>query len=299
VLEALRRSGVIDASYNECAPLDTAKSHRLIALGRHGTPEIVVKLDRPDVLWAAARFLQTYGASPVVPRLRYVDPDFGFFAYEYVPGADPRESTDRIDKAQALQTIVRDLLSRYVAADAADACWVDELYPPDNDTGHLGRTWQGFISMYLYHRHMAVRPHLPSDAEALVRDLAVSPERRGDTPLALLHGDCGAHNFVFRGGALTGVIDPRPVAGEPIWDLAMVFVSWPDALTLDAIAPAAEALERAGRWGPPPRERQRLLTEEVLIALYAWIGVVAKHIPKELPVYIAAWARWTDLLGRA
>jgi hypothetical protein len=58
VLEALRRSGVIDASYTECAPLDTAKSHRLIALGRHGVPEIVVKLGRPDMLWAAIRFLQ-------------------------------------------------------------------------------------------------------------------------------------------------------------------------------------------------------------------------------------------------
>jgi hypothetical protein len=124
-------------------------------------------------------------------------------------------------------------------------------------------------------------------------ELAALSRRRGPGPLALLHGDCGAHNFVTRGGSLAAVIDPRPVAGEPIWDLAMAFVSWPGALTLDTILPAAESLERAGLWHPAPGTRHRVLVEEVLIALYAWIGVAGKHILEELPAYVAAWSEWT------
>ena len=299
-LEELRGLGVIGKGYEECAPLDESKREQLIALGRGGVPEVVVKLARPvDPLWAAVRYLEAYRDSPLVPRLRYVDPGCAFLAYDFVSGTDPRESDVRVDKARALETLVGELLCRYESAGSADACWVDELHPADTDTSYRGRTWQEYIEMYLWHRHAAVRPHLPKGAEALVLELAASPRRRGEGPLALVHGDCGGHNFVFREGVLAGVIDPRPVAGEPVWDLAMAFVSWPGDLTLETVMPAAEALERAGRWSPAAGAREEVLIEEVLIAMYAWIGIVAKHMPEELPEYVAAWGRWEELLQRA
>ena len=296
--------GVIGEGYEECAPLEERKRERVIALGRGGVPEVVVKIERTvDPLWATVRYLEAYRASPLVQRLRYVDPEFAFLAYDFVPGAAetvrPPEGGEPLNKAGVLEKLVLELLSGYVAAESADACWVDELHPTNTDTSFRGRTWQGFIEMYLWHRHDAVRPHLPGGAKALVLELAASRRRRGEGPLALVHGDCGGHNFLFRDGALVGVIDPRPVAGEPVWDLAMAFVSWPGGLTLETVIPAAEALERSGRWSPVAGTRERVLIEEVVIALYAWMGIVAKHMPEELPEYVEAWGRWTELLRRA
>lgn len=294
----LRRLGVVDDSYSVCPPLEGGTSGKVLALGRGAIPEIVVKVDRPAVLWAAVRFLDAYGNSPLVPTLRHVDPAFRFFAYEYAPGADARESTERIDKPRALLTLTRDLLCHYVPADAPGAWWVDGFYPPDGPAP-AGTPWQDFVAAYLSHRHEAVRPHLPAGAEALVRTLASLPHRRGSGPLALLHGDCGAHNFVFRAGHLAAVIDPRPVAGEPIWDLAAAFVSWPGDLTPETVLPAADALERAGRWRPQPEDRLRVLLEEVLIALYAWTGVCVRYLPDDVPHYVDAWNGWAGLLRSA
>jgi aminoglycoside phosphotransferase (APT) family kinase protein len=144
-----------------------------------------------------------------------------------------------------------------------------------------------------------VRPHLPRGAAALAQRVAGAPRRRGEGPLYLLHGDCGANNLVFREGRLAAVIDPHPAVGEPIFDLAYAFVSWPGDLTLDTILPAAEALERAGRWRPPPGERHRLLIEEVVLALYVRLGTFAVWRRADVPAYVAAWAHWTDLLRRA
>nr|WP_239587430.1 phosphotransferase [Bacillus pakistanensis] len=59
----------------------------------------------------------------------------------------------------------------------------------------------------------------------LVQRLAESSNRIPSKGPFLLHGDCGVHNFVFKGGSLSGVIDPTPVLGEPLYDLLYAFCS--------------------------------------------------------------------------
>lgn len=172
---------------------------------------------------------------------------------------------------------------------------VPEGFPSDT----AATIWQDFLGLALADRHETVRPYLPPGAEALARDLAAAPQRRGKGPLYLLHGDCGAHNFVVRDGRLASVIDPLPLAGEPIFELAFAFASWPGDLTLDAIWPAAEALERAGLWLPSPGERRRVLFEEVVIALYSRVGTFVTWHPADVPAYVEAWSYWTALLQRA
>jgi hypothetical protein len=297
-LAELRLHGVIDAGDVACVTLRDGADTAVVALDRGTGPELVVKLAQPGILWAAARFLEAYRGLPLVPTLRHVDPAFRFLVYDWAPGVIGREMEAPVDKAQTLLALTRALLCRYIPAGTAVGCQLDELYGPE-DGWPRGRTWQGFLRMRLAGRHDTVRSHLPRGAAAFVRRLAAAPRRRGEGPLYLLHGDCGAHNFVFRGGRLSAVIDPLPMAGEPVFELAFAFVSWPGDLTLETILPAAEALERAGLWRPPPRKRRRLLIEEVVIALYSRVGTFVVNRPADVPAYLEAWAHWTDLLRGA
>jgi hypothetical protein len=296
-LAEMRRRGVIDDGYVERIPISRGEGRAVVALGRGGGPELALKLDQPSALRAAARFLEVYRGLPLVPTLRHVDPAYRFLVYDWEPGTLVRDGRARIDKATALLELSRGLLCRYVPAGTAAACHLEEIYASEAGPPQ-GRTWQDFLGLALSGRHETVRTHLPRGAEALARDLAAAPQRHGGGPLYLLHGDCGAHNFVVRDGRLASVIDPLPLAGEPIFELAFAFASWPGDLTLDAIMPAAETLERAGLWHPP-RRRTRTLVEEVVIALYSRIGTFVTWRPADLPAYVDAWAHWTGLLRRA
>ncbi|MGH2350126.1 MAG: aminoglycoside phosphotransferase family protein [Chloroflexota bacterium] len=296
-LAELRRHGVIGANGIECVPLRVYRDTAVVVLDRGAGPELVVKVDQPAMLWAVGRFHEAYRGLPLVSVLRHVNPAHRFLAYDWVPGELGRGLDPPPEKAEMLLALAQGLLCRYVPVDSADAGWLHELYGAE-DGRPRGRTWQQFLGRGLAGRHDQVRAHLPRGASALVRRLAAAPHRRGEGPLHLLHGDCGAHNFVFQEGRLSAVIDPLPVAGEPVFELAFAFASWPGDLTLDAILPAAEALERAGRWRPPPRARRRVVIEEVVIALYSRVGTFVVNRPADVPAYLEAWAHWTDLLRR-
>ncbi|HEX2033711.1 MAG TPA: phosphotransferase [Chloroflexota bacterium] len=305
-LAELRRRGVLGPADDvACVPLQVDSTKAVVALDRGAGPELVLKLDRCSLVWAAAVFLETYHGLPFLPALRHVDPAYRFLVFDWASGATGRQleaqgAIAAVDKAQTLLSLARGLLCRYVPADPAlgpPGCWLHERYP--GRSAVRSHTWQAFLARGLASRDDPVRPHLPPGTAALVQHLASAPWRRSGAPPHLLHGDCGAHNLLFLEGHLTAVIDPLPAVGEPIFDLAFAFVSWPGDLTLDAILPAAQALESAGRWCPPPRERHRLLIEEVLLALYVRLGTFAVWRRKDIPTYVAAWAHWTDLLRRA
>lgn len=107
----------------------------------------------------------------------------------------------------------------------------------------------------------------------------------------LLHGDCGVHNFVFaENGTLTGIIDPDPVVGEPLYDLIYAFCSSPDMLTVDTILPAVEKLE-------PEMTGSYELNTEVLQGLYFRIATCIRHHPGDLEKYVEAWAYWLSRIS--
>lgn len=98
----------------------------------------------------------------------------------------------------------------------------------------------------------------------------------------LLHGVFGVHNFVFaKNDTMTGIIDPDPVVGEPLYDLIYAFCSSPDSLTVDTIVPAAEKLG-------PEVTREYELNREVLQGLYLRIDACIRHHPEDLDQYTEA-----------
>jgi hypothetical protein len=297
-LAELGRCGVINIAAVRQVPLRRPGEDGttgVVALDLGAGPELVVKIDDPSALSAAIRYHETYRGAPLIPALRHADPESRFVAYDWVPGELGRGLEPPPDKATTLVAIAEGLLSQYVPVPSGNP---GRLHAPWLPPNFAWRTWQQFLGAVLYGRHDQVHAHLPSDAAALVKDLAASPHRHADGPLYLMHGDCGAHNFVFRDGRLVAVIDPAPMVGEPIFELAFAFASWPADLTLDAIMPAAEVLERSGRWHPPPRARRRALVEEVLISLYSRVGTFVVNRPDDVPAYLDAWTRWTGLLTK-
>ena len=261
----------------------------VVALDRGAGPELVVKIDDPSALSAVIRFHQAYRGTPLVPALRHADPESRFVAYDFVAGELGRGLEPPPDKAATLLAIAEELLSQYVPVPSATP---GRLHAPWLPASFRWRTWQQYLAAVLHGRHDQVHAHLPGDAAALVEEIAASPRRHADGPLYLMHGDCGAHNFVFRDDRLVGVIDPAPMVGEPIFELAFAFASWPADLTLDANV-------RIVRVPPPPREARRALIEEVLIALYSRTGTFVVNRPGDVPAYLDAWTRWTELLAQA
>jgi aminoglycoside phosphotransferase (APT) family kinase protein len=102
----------------------------------------------------------------------------------------------------------------------------------------------------------------------------------------LLHGDCGVHNFIFQGGHLSGVIDPTPIIGDPLYDLIYAFCSSPDDLSKETIDFAVSYLLH---------KRDNKLYQDVIIGLYLRLGTCRKHHPNDFEEYLKAWSYWKDL----
>ena len=281
----LRDAGIVEAAVTRCEPLSGGTASRVAALSRPGgAPELVVKLNDPAAVRAEADYFRTYATSALLPRLHHVDASHRFLVTDFIPGVKLRYQEDEVDVGGVMQTLVRELFGRYVPADSASV--------EDGD-------WSNVLGNRVAERHEFLAPHVRAKDQQLAEALARSSRRLEDAPLHLLHGDCGAHNFLFaagpRGpGQLRAVIDPYPVAGYPIYDLAFAFVSWPHRLDPADILPAAEALTASGRWKPGGDLRQTLW-EEVVIALYKRLGTCKWHHPHDLPHYLAAWSRWLTL----
>lgn len=312
----LRAAGVVDAALSRCEALAGGTASRVSALARaDGAPELVIKVNKPALVQAEAMVLRLYARSALLPRLHHEDPAHRFLVIDFVPGGQLRYGVDRVDVGAVLMTLVQELLGRYVPASEAGvpagvvgelAVWLEDGNGSDeNRTDGSGESvsekWRTFLERQLSYRREVLAPHVTKEDRQLVERLARGEGRVEDGPLYLMHGDCGAHNFLFerRGeglGALRAAIDPYPVVGYPILDLAYGFVSWPNGLDPAQITPAAEALREAGRWRPNGEWRQ-VLYEEVAIALYMRMGTCLMHHPRDLPAYLEAWRRWRGMVG--
>jgi fructosamine-3-kinase len=129
-----------------------------------------------------------------------------------------------------------------------------------------------------------VNSYLEKEDINLVVKLVNNPNRKSITSSPfLLHGDLSVHNFVWSEGHLTGVIDPAPVFGEPLYDLIYAFCSSPEDITVEVIESAASHLSNNGK------KSTHILYEEVLIGLYLRLASCVKHHSQDLDDYLNAW----------
>lgn len=239
----------------------------------------VVKKNEPQIIKSEANFLNHYRETDLLPKLLFVEPSSKYIVYSFIDGTTHYV---RKNKKEILKTLVQGLLNHYNPVDNSKGWgWADQP----------SVSWQSFILDKINEANNILHSRLDKSDYNLVLDL-VEKNSKGKEPF-LLHGDCGVHNFIFNNGQLSGVIDPTPVIGEPLYDLIYAFCSSPDELTKETIDSAVTLLKfKSGI-------SHSVLYEEVLIGLYRRLATCIKHHPSDFQEYLKAWYYWVEIVKNA
>lgn len=294
LLHHLRAAGIVDPACTEVRPLPGGTAGRAWVVLAGGAPRYVIKYGDARAVTAETLFLEAARNLPLLPRVIHAEPSQGYYVYRYLPGRRLRRMPG---KARIMALLVDELISRYPPA--ARCCGWGPV------TGPRWPNWPDFLAARVEEAAALLGDILPPEDTALASALAAFP-MPGDGPddaPKLLHGDLGIHNLLFTadeewkneaGGRapaatapeLSGVIDPEPLVGPPLYDLLFAFFSSPDGLEPDALCAAASRL-----LGPDRVHRARLLAH-ALPVLFCRIATCRIHHPDDLPDYLAAWRRF-------
>jgi fructosamine-3-kinase len=236
----------------------------------------VVKSNEPQVIESEANFLHFYNGSKLLPKLIFVENTNKYILYSFLSGTTKYVEKN---KKEILKVLVEGLINLYRPAPKDIGWgWADE--PADS--------WNSFLFNEMLAAQKIIHSRLELNDHHYVFSLVekISQKIRP----YFLHGDCGLHNFIFNEGQLSGVIDPTPIIGDPLYDLIYAYCSTPDELTKETIDSAVNYLNLDYENGIS------FLYEKVLIGLYLRLGLAIKHQPGYINEYINAWYYWIDIV---
>lgn len=240
-----------------------------------GNLKYVVKTNEPQIIESEVNFLKYYRKSDLLPELLFVEPSYKYFVYSFLDGST---NYVRKNKKELLETLVKELLNNYNSvSNGIGWGWADQP----------STSWQSFLLDEVNEANQIIKSRLDYNNYNLVLNLVSKIDN--DRNRFLLHGDCGVHNFIFNNKQLTGVIDPTPVIGEPLYDLIYAFCSSPDDLTRETIDSAVSHLIIKN-------EKGNSLYEEVLIGLYIRLAISIKHHSSDFEQYLKSWYYWVDIV---
>lgn len=291
MLQELYGAGVIEPHMKDTKALSGGTSSSLFAVLDHGNPVCVIKLNDMHTIQAESQYLKTYADIELLPRLLYVEKSYQYLVYTFKTG-----TTQYIagNKSELMRRLAGSFIRNYkVAEEGLRYGYMDE--PHDS--------WGDFQLARAQEARTVIGDWLTKSDHQLIQSLIRDSERTGTK--YLLHGDCGVHNFLFQypcesakdnkspsssvkkyaPGHLTGIIDPTPVVGEPIYDLVYAFCSTPDELDSNVIRTAAQEL-------PIEFTEGYKLSEEVLKGLYFRLAACLRHHPRDIDEYVSAWSQW-------
>jgi aminoglycoside phosphotransferase len=236
----------------------------------------VVKSNEPQVIESEANYLHFYNGSKLLPKLIFVENSNKYLVYSFLSGTTKYVKKN---KKEILQVLVEGLLNLYKSVpNNIGWGWADQP----------AESWQNFLLNELVDAKKLIQSRLEPNHHHFVFSLVEKISH--DSKPYLIHGDCGVHNFIFNEGQLTGVIDPTPVIGDPLYDLIYAYCSTPDDLTKETIDSAVN------HWNMKHENRITFLYEKVLIGLYLRLGIAIKHQPGDIEEYIKAWYYWIDTI---
>lgn len=277
ILNQLASKGIIQSNFITCKDLKGGTSSKLWIIYYKDSPRYVIKSNERDIIEEEVKFLNDYQEIDILPHVLYADSYHQYMCYSFIDGDShyPRKQ-----KATMLKDLVQKLINYYK--------------PPSlNGWGYsnnLTASWQEFLLREVNGAKQILTTLLTEDDFHLIQNLIKSSKREN---LALhpflLHGDCGVHNFLFSEGNLSGVIDPIPLVGPPLYDLVFAFCSSSDDLTMETIEEAVDSLTSWER-------NDVVLCEEILIGLYIRLARCILHHPNDLSTYVKAWNDWKTIV---
>jgi len=278
VIKELGEKNIMETDNLEYETLSGGTVSKLYLIKFSKKPTYVIKSNVPAIVKAESEFLSLYQSIHLLPKLFYVDPSYQYIVYQFLEGSI---ATGK-NKKEMLVDLVEKLINQYqIVANTNGWGWVDE--PSDS--------WHTFLLNRVFEQRQFVGKYLGKEDTELVIDLVNKHANKSTQPY-LLHGDCGVHNFIFNDGKLTGVIDPTPVIGDPLYDVIYAFSSSPADLAEETIREAVKYLKNAKLYSKAD------IFENVIIGLYFRIGTCIKHHPKDLEEYLAAWKYWKEILRK-
>jgi fructosamine-3-kinase len=274
ILKELKTEGIIKEHCLKYDQLSGGTTSKLFLIHNENT-KLVVKLNEPKVLEQESYFLDFYKTEKVLPRLLYVESSYKYIVYSFITGS---VSYPRKNKKELLISLVQNFINHYkTTPNPTGWGWADEV----------SESWESFLLNRVNAANEILDKHLDNQDFHFVLELVKSPNRISNhSKPFLLHGDCGVHNFILNDGILSGVIDPTPVLGDPLYDLIYAFCSSPDDLSVETIECAAAHLITKGN------KNGHILIEEVVIGLYLRLASCAKHHPNDFEEYLTAWNYW-------
>lgn len=277
IIKELNKKRIIDKNVLDDKTFEGGTSSQIGFLQMENGDKVVVKSNTPKVVEAEIYFLNFYQDISLFPRIIYADPTFRYILYTYVEG----EMYADFQRKDVLKVLVQKVINHYKPAETHNIWGMME-----EPVG----SWQEFLLAEVEVAGESLSSVLSKEDYRLVKSFVMNSNRNVlDTPY-LLHGDCGVHNFLFENGCLSGVIDPTPIIGMPIYELVFAFCSSPHDLSLETITEAAQDLKF------PITDEE--LIEEVVIGLYIRISRCVAHHPLDLPMYLKAWNEWKEVSKR-
>jgi fructosamine-3-kinase len=275
IITELLNLNIIDAVPTEIKPLKGGTVSELYRI-RVGKELFVIKRNQPKVIESEAHFLHHYENAHLLPSLKYVEPSYNYMVYTFLEGSTEYE---RKNKKEVLKALVLGFLNQYKEAKASWGWgWVNQPV----------ETWQDFLLEEIAFAQSRLGSRFAEDDHRFIRNIVHDIET-GDKRY-LLHGDCGVHNFIFKDGQFSGIIDPSPVIGDPLYDFIYAFCSSPDELTRETIDSAVHYFNNV--------VDTTFLYEKVLIGLYLRLGTCVQHHPDDFEEYMTAWFYWKNIVQK-
>lgn len=240
-------------------------------IGTEESPQLyVLKANTKEIVENETRFLNLYQGISLLPTVHYIDPEFRYFVYDFIPGGT---SYPRGNKSELMIELVDEFLARYVHPVSYDEySWVETLEHTEESVSYASS---------IIGERLSEQDHNLAKALGRERPAVTDP---GD--IYVLHGDFGVHNFLFTDIGLAGVIDPLPVIGRKRYDLLYAFCSSPDDLTLPVLLHAVQRAEE---------EKEidiRLLSRDMLLALFSRMSTCLCFHSEDFPQYLLVWDEW-------
>jgi RimJ/RimL family protein N-acetyltransferase len=279
-LDTLRRMGIVPASSMLLPRMAGKTEGRVYAIAVDGLPRFILKYDELNYNRNATAFHREYSGCGWLPEVRFIDPEYRYFVYDYVAG-QPGAAAASIPKSEWMGQLVKNVVNQYRPASAAQGWgWLDEPLSP---------TRADFLERRMGEARRRIGSALPLEDHIAVMQIVDAKFGQPEPAPYLLHGDCGVHNFLFGAEGLLGLIDPSPMIGPPIYDVLFAFCSTPDDLTSETLE--ASLRELNPRLLPGGARLGVQLAEDMLLALYSRIATCIKY-GTDATEYLRAWEHW-------
>lgn len=277
IVQEIFRCNILPDSYREWSVLKGGTNSQVGVISSSVSPmKYVVKMNNPEQIASESEFYNLYRTISLLPKTVYVDPEYRFLLYHYVPGET--SSYVRGSKATLMNDLIQQVIRHYIvpASSQKNHGWIEDPMRVKDD---------------IVYAKSIITTHLSLDDHRLVEQIHARRSGRLESKrLFVLHGDFGVHNFLFDSGRLSGVIDPIPCLGRPLYDLLYAFCSSPDDLYLSVLTSAVEQMRNE-------EIHQSDLIDDMIIALYMRLCTCLHHHPHDLPAYLRAWSEWVDLFA--